>query len=114
LLWGTHFYWWWQDLSDDAEKLQLVLDDYINLVQRVKGCMILLNVSATGEEDYIEENESRGMKDLEYRKKQLKQLQTKVVDLEEISGGISITDVTFNDFKIILRQNNLKVQYYLL
>jgi len=104
LLWGTHFYWWWQDLSDDAEKLQLVLDDYINLVQRVKGRMVLLNVSATGEEDYIEENESKEMKDLEYRKKQLKQLQTKVVDLEEISGGISITDVTFNDFKTDLME----------
>jgi len=96
--------------SSNAE-IQLVnfwamkeLDDYINLAQRVKGRMVLLNVSATGEEDYIEENESKEMKDLEYRKKQLKQLQTKVVDLEEISGGISITDVTFNDFKTDLME----------
>jgi hypothetical protein len=37
---------------------------------------------------------------LEYRKRQLKQLQNKVLDLEDIEGGISITDLTFNDFKI--------------
>ena len=42
------------------------------------------------------------MKDLEYRRKQLKKLQTEVVDLEDIKGGISITDLTFNDFKIDL------------
>ena len=78
------------------------LDEYINLQQRVKGRMVLLDVSATGEENMIESDESSEMKDLEYRRKQLKKLQTEVVDLEEISGGISITDLTFNDFKIEL------------
>ena len=78
------------------------LDEYINLQQRVKGRMVLLDVSATGEENIIESDESNEMKDLEYRRKQLKKLQTEVVDLEEISGGISITDLTFNDFKIEL------------
>lgn len=78
------------------------LDDYINLQQRVRGRMVLLDVSATGEENVIESDESKEMKDLEYRRKQLKRLQEEVVDLEEISGGISITDLTFNDFKIDL------------
>lgn len=78
------------------------LDDYINLQQRVKGRMVLLDVSATGEDNIIEIDENKEMKDLEYRRKQLKKLQTEVVDLEEISGGISITDLTFNDFKIDL------------
>lgn len=78
------------------------LDEYINLQQRVKGRMVLLNVSATGEEDYLEQDEKQEMKDLEYRKKQLQKLKTEVVDLEDISGGISITDITFNDFKINL------------
>ncbi len=78
------------------------LDEYINLQQRVKGRMVLLNVSATGEEDYLEQDEKQEMKDLEYRRKQLQKLQTEVVDLEDISGGISITDITFNDFKINL------------
>ncbi len=78
------------------------LDEYINLQQRVRGRMVLLDVSATGEENVIEADESKEMKDLEYRRKQLKRLQEEVVDLEEISGGISITDLTFNDFKIDL------------
>jgi hypothetical protein len=47
----------------------------------------------------IEVGEEKEMKDLEYRKKQLKRLQEEVVDLEDISGAISITDLTFNDFK---------------
>lgn len=75
------------------------LDEYINLQQRVRGRMVLLDVSATGEENIIEADDNKEMKDLEYRRKQLKRLQEEVVDLEDISGGISITDLTFNDFK---------------
>lgn len=106
-------------IGSTNEVIQLVnfwatkdLDEYINLQQRVKGRMVLLDVSATGEENVIEADESREMKDLEYRKKQLKRLQTEVVDLEDISGGISITDLTFNDFKIDLMSymaNNRKL-----
>ncbi len=91
------------------EKIQLVnfwptqdLDEYINLKQRVQGRMVLLDVSATGEENLIDSSDNREMKDLEYRKKQLQRLQTEVVDLEDISGGISITDLTFTDFKLDL------------
>jgi hypothetical protein len=80
------------------------LDEYINLQQRVKGRMVLLDVSATGEENVIESNANKEMKDLEYRKKQLQKLQNEVVDLEDISGAISITDLTFNDFKIELME----------
>lgn len=82
----------------------LELDEYINLQQRVQGRMVLMDVSATGEENVIELDEKREMKDLEYRKKQLEKLQTEVVDLEDISGGISITDLTFNDFKTDLME----------
>ena len=80
------------------------LDEYINLQQRVKGRMVLLDVSATGEENLIEQSEGKEMKDLEYRKKQLLSLQNTVVDLEDISGGISITDLTFSDFKADLME----------
>ncbi|TQS76994.1 MAG: helicase [Candidatus Methanarcanum hacksteinii] len=73
------------------------LDEYINLQQRVRGKMVLLDVSATGEENIIEPGKE--MRDLEYRKKQLQKLQEEVVDLEDIKGGISITDMTFSEFK---------------
>lgn len=80
------------------------LDAYIDLAERVKGRMVLLDVSATGEENIIDDQKTKEMNDLEYRKKQLQKLQNEVVDLEDISGGISITDLTFNDFKIDLME----------
>jgi hypothetical protein len=80
------------------------LDEYINLQARVTGRMVLLDISATGEENIIEENSKKKMNDLDYRKKQLKQLQEEVVDLEDLSGGISITDLTMNDFKMDLME----------
>jgi hypothetical protein len=61
--------------------------------------MQILDVSATGDDNIIDETTGH-KQDLEYRKRQLKQLQNKVLDLEDIEGGISITDLTFNDFKI--------------
>lgn len=101
-------------LGSTNERIQLVnfwptkdLDVYINLQQRVQGRMVLLDVSATGEENIIETNQSKEMHDLDYRKKQLLSLQNTVVDLEDISGGISITDLTFSDFKADL-QDGLK------
>lgn len=39
------------------------------------------------------------MNDLEYRRNQLKALQNDVLNLEDVSGAISITDLTYTDFK---------------
>lgn len=96
-------------LGSTNESVQLVnfwpnmeLDEYINLEARVSGRMVLLDVSATGEENIIDYDEKKKMNDLEYRRKQLKQLQEAVVDVEELSGGISLTDLTLNDFKMDL------------
>lgn len=98
-------------LGSKNENIQLVnfwpnmeLDEYINLEARVTGRMMLLDISATGEENIIDNSGKSKMNDLEYRKKQLKQLQDEVVDLEDISGGISITDLTMNDFKMDLME----------
>lgn len=77
------------------------LDEYINLEARVSGRMVLLDISATGEENVIEYDENRQMNDLEYRRKQMKQLQELVVDLEDMDGSVSITDMTLNDFRMI-------------
>lgn len=78
------------------------LDEYINLEARVSGRMVLLDISATGEENIIEYNKQ--MNDLEYRRRQLQQLKDAVLDLEDISGGISITDLTLNDFRMDLTE----------
>lgn len=74
------------------------LDEYINLEERVKGRMKILSTSASGEED-IFDTSSKQMNDLEYRKNQLKSLQEEVIDIEDVSGAISITDLTYTDFK---------------
>jgi SNF2 family DNA or RNA helicase len=80
------------------------LDEYINLEARVSGRMVLLDISATGEENVIEQDASGAMNDLEYRRKQLHQLQNTVVDMEDMSGGVSITDLTLNDFRMDLSE----------
>ena len=96
-------------LGSKNTKIQLInfwpnmaLDEYINLEAKVSGRMVLLDISATGEENVIEQDESNQMNDLEYRRKQLEQLQDAVVDLEDIAGGVSITDLTLNDFRMDL------------
>lgn len=78
------------------------LEEYINLEQRVSGRMVLLDVSATGEENIIEFQSGNQMNDLEYRRKQLERLQEAVIDIEDLSSGISITDLTLNDFRMDL------------
>ena len=64
------------------------LDEYINLEARVSGRMVLLDISATGEENVIDYDESRQMNDLEYRRKQMQQLQDAVVDLEDMGWAL--------------------------
>ena len=83
------------------------LDEYINLEARVSGRMVLLDISATGEENIIEFPDAGKMNDLEYRHRQLERLQNEVVDIEDLGGGISITDLTLNDFRMDL-SNHLK------
>lgn len=80
------------------------LEEYINLEQRVSGRMVLLDISATGEENLIEQQSGNPMNDLEYRRKQLLKLQDTVIDLEDLSTGVSITDLTLTDFRIDLAQ----------
>jgi hypothetical protein len=81
------------------------LDEYIDLEARVAGRMVLLDISATGEENVIEVPEGGGMNDLEYRRRQLHQLQQDVPDVEDLSGGISITDLTLNDYRMDLGEH---------
>ena len=80
------------------------LDDYIHLESRVKGRMALLDASATGEENVLEGKASGEMNDLKYRRAQLEQLRSEVLDLEDVAGGISITDFAFDDFRVELQR----------
>ena len=75
------------------------LDEYINLKQRVEMRMKLVNITATPEEKVLSDEEKI---DLEYRKAQLERLKQEVVDVEDMSTGISITDLGLNEFKLDL------------
>lgn len=93
-------------IGSKNEKIQLVnfwpdmeLDDYINLKSRVETRMKISILTSTGDDDLINEEEKG---DLEYRKQQLKKLQEEVVDMEEMSTGVSIMDLGLNDFKMDL------------
>lgn len=90
------------------------LDEYLDLESRVSGRMVLLDVSATGEENVIEFQAGNQMNDLEYRRAQLQKLQDAVIDLEDLSSGVSIADLTLNDFRVdlasYLRENRERLE----
>ena len=76
----------------------VTLDEYIDLKARVETRMKIVDMTATGDDNLLQEEKS----DLEYRKAQLKRLQEEVVDIEEMSSGISIMDLGLNEFRLDL------------
>ena len=74
------------------------LDEYINLKERVENRMVIADVTATGDDNPL----TAKANDLSYRKEQLKQLQEKVLDMEDVKTGVSITDLGLNDFRMDL------------
>lgn len=91
-------------IGSKNESIQLVnfwpdmdLDEYINLKGRVETRMKTSIMSSTGDDDLINAEEKG---DLEYRKQQLKRLQEEIVDIEDMSTGISIMDLGLNEFRL--------------
>ena len=79
------------------------LDEYIRLKSRVEERMRATVLTSTGDDDLLNADEKG---DLEYREVQLRKMQTENIDLEDVSGGASITDLGLNDFRMDL------VDYY--
>lgn len=77
----------------------LTLDEYINLKVRVETRMKISVMTSTGDDDLINPEEKG---DLEYRKVQLKRLREEIVDLEDMTSGVSIMDLGLNDFRMDL------------
>lgn len=77
----------------------VTLDDYINLKAKVETRMKIVDMTATADDNILSDEEKT---DLEYRKVQLKKLQDEVVDIEEMSSGISIMDLGLNEFRLDL------------
>ena len=77
----------------------VTLDEYIDLKSKVETRMKIVNMTATGDDNIISEEEKT---DLEYRKQQLQKLKEEVVDIEDMSTGISIMDLGLNEFRLDL------------
>ena len=77
----------------------VTLDEYIDLKAKVETRMKIVDMTATGDDNLLSEEEKT---DLEYRKAQLKRLQEEVVDIEDMSTGISIMDLGLNEFRLDL------------
>ncbi len=93
-------------IGSKNERIQLVnfwpdvtLDEYIDLKAKVETRMRIVDMTATGDDNLISNEEKT---DLEYRKSQLKRLQEEVVDIEDMSSGISIMDLGLNEFRLDL------------
>ena len=80
----------WPDIS---------LDEYINLKSKVETRMKIVDMTATGDDNILSDEEKH---DLEYRKAQLQRLQEEVVDIEDMTSGISIMDLGLNEFRLDL------------
>ncbi|WP_020602558.1 helicase-related protein [Spirosoma spitsbergense] len=99
-------------LGSKNDKIQLVnfwptkdLDQYINLKNRVEARMALVDITATGEDNLLSNDQIEDLveQDLKFRDKQLKRLQEEILDLEDLNeGGVSLTDFTLDDFRIEL------------
>ena len=77
----------------------VTLDEYIDLKSKVETRMKIVDMTATGDDNIISDEEKS---DLEYRKAQLQRLQEEVVDIEDMSSGISIMDLGLNEFRLDL------------
>ncbi len=80
---------YWPDIS---------LDEYINLKERVENRMVIVDVSAGGDDNVLRGESS----ELAYRKEQLRRLKDEVIDMEDVKTGVSITDLGLNDFRMDL------------
>ena len=77
----------------------ITLDEYINLKSKVETRMKIVDMTATGDDNLLSSEEKT---DLEYRKAQLKRLQEEVVDIEDMTTGVSIMDLGLNEFRLDL------------
>ena len=75
------------------------LDAYIDLKARVEARMKVSVLTATGDDNPLTDEEKG---DLKYRRDQLERLKEEVVDIEEMSTGVSIMDLGLNEFRLDL------------
>lgn len=81
------------------------LDRYLDLKNRVEARMALADVAATGLDDplnngphTIEETAAGAQLELAFRDRQLQQMRDEILDIEDADEGLSLNDLTLDDF----------------
>jgi hypothetical protein len=77
------------------------LDKYIALKTRVEARMALVDLAATADDNLLntEAIEDLITDEIKYRDRQLKRLREEVLDLEDFSESVTLTDFTLDDFR---------------
>jgi superfamily II DNA/RNA helicase len=80
------------------------LNKYINLKNRVEARMALVDIAATQEDNILNVDELQDLiqDDLKYRDKQLLRLKDEILDLEDFSESVALSEFTLDDFRIEL------------
>ena len=88
------------------------LDRYLNLKNRVEARMALADAAATGLDDPLDRSaetawaseEESAQGELRFRDEQLRRLRDETLDIDEAEGGVSMSDLTLDDFLADLLQ----------
>jgi SNF2 family DNA or RNA helicase len=82
------------------------LDRYLNVKHRVEARMALVDLSATQEDNLLENDQVEELiqKDLLFRNKQLRRMQDEILDLEDFDDNITLADFSLDEFRIDLLQ----------
>lgn len=78
----------------------LDLNEYLGLESRVKNKMVQSNIVSTGDDNLL----SPEMNDISFRTRQMEKLRSEVIDIDEASDTISITDLNMNQYIYELSQ----------
>jgi len=89
----------------------ITLDEYINLKDRVENRMVIVDATATADDNPLDtappldDASEAGSDESEdsYRGEQLRRMHGQVVELEDLRTGVSITDLGLNDYHLELQ-----------
>ena len=82
------------------------LDRYLDLKNRVEARMALADATATGDDDPLTEAVVKS--DLGFRDEQLRRLRNEIIDAEEVSDSVTMSDLTLDEYFADLLQYILK------
>ncbi len=75
------------------------MEVYLRLQSRVQARMALADAAASGTDDPLDEDTFDGVqRELNFRDRQLQQLREEVIDLDEVTDGVVISDFTLDYF----------------